>query len=160
MKLKADEYYAREIGRDSPPFARWRFRKMRAEARRWRTRVSTVYVSISALEGKIAGVEVHSGKSLRGRKRGNRRARARRLLFYLTLPPYRNFRTRAVKALICEARSALDKCEAGARYATERGLTFCLAPDLARAVEERGELAIPPRCYLLTSTNEASGTAS
>lgn len=157
MKPKAEKYYERMIG-DTPPFSRWPFRQITAQRRKWRVRASSVYIWISALESKMTNVEVHSGTSLCTRRRGNRRSRTRRLVFYLTLPPYRNYSARAVKQRVDERRTLLDKCEIGARFATERGLTFCIIPELAQQVKERG-LTINKR-YLLTLRKASSGTES
>jgi len=157
MRPKAERYYRRLLS-DAPPFERWPFRLMTAQKARWRTRASTVYVSIVSPESKPAGAEVHSGASLKDRKRSTRRSRARRLLFYLTLPPYRNYRSSEVKARISEGRTALDKCEIGLRFALERDLTFGVAPEIAAQIEERGA-RIADR-HLLTSAKAVSGTRS
>lgn len=157
MRPKAQKYYEALLS-DAPPFERWPFRRMAAQKARWRTRASTVYVSVTALEGKPAGAEVHSGATLRNRRRGPRRSRARRLLFYLALPPYRNYSSGAVKARVCEGRSVVDKCEIGVRFALDRELTFCVAPEIAAQVEGRG--ARVAARHLLTFANGASGTLS
>lgn len=157
MRTKADKYYERVIG-DAPPFRRWPFRRFAVQKESWRVRVATEFVWVSALSTKTTNVEVHSGVSLRARRRGNRRSRARRVLFYLTLPPYRNYRVDSVKRLISDQRSLLDKCEAGVRHALERGLTFCVAPEIAMQLRDR-DLTLDDR-YLLTLPNAPSGMES
>ena len=157
MRSKAEKYYESVIG-DAPPFRRWPFRRLAVQRDRWRVRVSTEYVWVSALKSKLTNVEVHSGTSLRARRRGNRRSRARRVVFYLTLPPYRNYRVSSVKRLFSEQRTLLDKCETGARHALEHGLTFCVVPEIAAQLKDRG-MTLDNR-YLLTLPNESSGTDS
>ncbi len=157
MKSKAESYYERTIG-NAPPFARWPFRKLVAQKREWRVRASTSYIWISALEGKMTNVEVHSGVTPRSRRRGNRRSNARRVVFYLSLPPYRNYGVREVKSRFSDHRTLLDKCEIGIRFARERELAFCLVPELAGPLNARG-VHVDDR-HLLISTKEPSGTAS
>lgn len=162
MKLKSEKYYQRLVG-DEPPFRRWPFRRMSANRSKWRIRTSTVYVWINALENKMMNAEVHSGANMLVKRRNNKRSKPRRVLFYLALPPYRNYSTSSVKNLVRAERTLIDKCHFGARYAMERGLSFCIVPELARQLEDRG-LKVDDRYLLMlrnaSSPSEAYGTSA
>jgi hypothetical protein len=150
MTLKAEKFYRRTIG-DSPPFRRWPFRAMAANRERWRIRASTTYVWINALDSRSASAEVHSGTRLHSKRRINKRSKPRRLLFYLALPPYRNYSTASVKNRMLAERTLTDKCMFGARYALDRGLCFCVLPEIAEQLRGRG-LHVDD-AYLLMPTN-------
>lgn len=157
MKSKAEKYYRSILG-DSPPFGRWPFREMRASERAWRIRTTSVFVFITALESRLSGVEVHSGSSMRNRKKVSKRARPRRVLFFVVLPPYRNYSARTVKGAIQAERTLLDKCDRGVRYASDRCLIFRIAPELADSLRPRG-VDVDER-HLLSPRNAASSSSS
>lgn len=137
MKEKAERYYRSILG-DSPPFARWPFAEIRASENAWKIRTSTVFVFISALESRLGNVEVHSGAMMRGRRKISKRARPRRVLFFIELPPYRNFSARTVKEAIQSERTLIDKCDRGAKFAADRCLGFCVVPEIAEILRARG----------------------
>jgi hypothetical protein len=143
MRSKADRFYARHL-RDEPPFERWRFWELEARRPAWRARASTAYVSVTSLESRLAAAEVHSGVSPRPRRKSNKRARARRVVFWMILPPFRNYGVRDVKRELAAPRGAVDKCEVGLAYATRRHIGYRVTEDVARALRARG-VSVPQR---------------
>ena len=167
MRSKAEKYYERVIGGDEPPFQRWPFRRVIAEKRIWKTRISTVYIWIDAIDKKLLNTQVHSGTTIRTRKKSNRRSRPRRMIFYMMLPPYRNYSSNKVKQILTRALTTNDRCMTGMNFANKRALGFRIAPEIAKALIKQDPLLGGGggkkdllQHHLLADTNESSGIDS
>ncbi|HKZ39697.1 MAG TPA: hypothetical protein VJ044_01975 [Candidatus Hodarchaeales archaeon] len=102
-----------------------------------------MYVSVSAFDRKTnTGIEIRSGTRLHSTpppSSSNKRTKTKKLLFYLILPPYRNYSSRDITNLVRAEKSLLDKCHKGASYALECGLNFWISPEIAQTLlSERG----------------------
>jgi len=156
MKSKAEKYYAKVIGKDGPPFKKWPIRQMIAQKRKWKIRISTVYIWIDTAEKKMINTEVHSGPVINTRNKSKRRTRTRQIIFYMSLPPYRNYGSARLKREILHEKSLTDRCETGIKIAISKGLPFRIIPAMKKKMKSRN-LNVDESHFLRLVNDPSSG---
>lgn len=145
IKQKIDTYLDIKFGRDPlSMFYTWNFDQMVSESRLWMVKKECLYIYIIAnhcpkrrlhamvgCTGNLARRLLQCNGVIKGGPQGTRKAAGSwKLIFWLRIPPIRNYSSKTIKSMISEKRGWKSKCHAGIVIAHWMGLEWKVSKNI------------------------------
>lgn len=139
IKQKIDTYLDQKFGKEPlNMFYSWNFDQMVSESRQWMIKKECLYIYVIAnhcpkrrlharvgCTGNLSMRLLQCNGVIKGGPQGTKKAAGSwRLIFWLRIPPIRNYSSKSIKAMISEKRGWKSKCYAGISIADWMGLEW------------------------------------
>lgn len=127
MESKARQYLMTKLEEDPCEFfGKWDLNKIRADVDEWKFRQGTVFVYVGASKTKTPHTKVGGFKV--NKRRGATHQWNK--LFWVALPPYRNFTVQDLKDTGRQGRGWSSRCTRMAEFAIKNGLDWAASKEL------------------------------